>query len=362
MEHLSTIEIIESVVQFTEHRDRDLLAETIVSTLFDLLDARNVSYYKIIQSNGKRGIKELIRVDSTGVVSAEHSSGGELSSFKSFDDAADFRDCYRSKEILSQYLQSGGSRLLHPVMGSYEFTGILEIECEATNEISNRLTKGFLKVYQNYLCLLEESEHDTLTGLFNRSAFDKYLEKMLLGKNRLPQSDVSTERRKNIEQEKFWLAVLDIDHFKRINDRFGHLNGDEVLVSLADIMRKSFRNTDKLFRFGGEEFVILLHKTDFDNAYNVLERFRKSVGSIVFPHAGNVTVSIGFVQISRQDIPSIVVGHADLALYHAKQHGRNHVCSYEKLVEEGQLDLASYSFDADYLCPTDSCQVGFAER
>lgn len=133
-----------------------------------------------------------------------------------------------------------------------------------------------------------------------------------------------------------WLAVVDIDHFKQVNDRFGHLYGDEVLILIANILRSSFRSHDRIFRFGGEEFVVLLRSTTLSTAHKVFNRFRLAVQEYHFPQVGQVTVSLGFVSTTRGS-PVEILGQADQALYYAKEHGRNQVCFYDDLVASGQL-------------------------
>jgi diguanylate cyclase (GGDEF)-like protein len=94
---------------------------------------------------------------------------------------------------------------------------------------------------------------------------------------------------------------------------------------------------DKVFRFGGEEFVILLRSTTHDDALRIFERFRTSVEKHHFPQVGQVTVSVGFVKITPSETPVVILGHADQALYYAKANGRNRVCNYEELVAGGSL-------------------------
>lgn len=133
-----------------------------------------------------------------------------------------------------------------------------------------------------------------------------------------------------------WLAVVDVDHFKQVNDRFGHLYGDEVLILIANILRSSFRSHDRIFRFGGEEFVVLLRATSLATAHKVFNRFRLAVQEYPFPQVGQVTVSLGFVSTSR-GAPVEILGQADQALYYAKENGRNQVCFYDELIASGQL-------------------------
>ena len=130
---------------------------------------------------------------------------------------------------------------------------------------------------------------------------------------------------------------MDIDKFKTINDRFGHLIGDEVLILMANLMRESFRVQDKLFRFGGEEFVALIRPAEFSHATRTFERFRTHVEAFNFPQVGRVTISIGFTRIKLGDTASKILDSADEALYWAKEHGRNQSHAYETLIAEGKL-------------------------
>jgi diguanylate cyclase (GGDEF)-like protein len=121
---------------------------------------------------------------------------------------------------------------------------------------------------------------------------------------------------------------MDIDHFKRVNDRYGHLYGDEVLLLFARLMGNCFRYTDFLFRFGGEEFVALLTYADETGAHTALERFRTTVQAYDFPRVEHITVSIGYCGIDDDSLAPSLIDMADRALYHAKHHGRNRVVAF----------------------------------
>jgi diguanylate cyclase (GGDEF)-like protein len=142
--------------------------------------------------------------------------------------------------------------------------------------------------------------------------------------------------------------VVDVDHFKLVNDKFGHLYGDEVLILIANLMTSSFRSQDRVFRFGGEEFVVLLRSTTLDNAQKIIDRFRTNVEAHVFPQVGQVTVSVGFVSISPYESPVNILGRADQALYYAKSHGRNQACHYDQLVSGGLLEAAASNDTAEF--------------
>ena len=204
---------------------------------------------------------------------------------------------------------------------------------EHTEEIAS-----LVRMYGNQIRLLDYSELDTLTRLLNRKTFDETFDRLLTSSSPDAAEDGFSDRRDHLENgSPAWLCVIDIDHFKRVNDSFGHLFGDEVLLRLGELMRKTFRGGDRLFRFGGEEFVVILNAANEALAAISFNRFRTSVENHGFPQVGKVTCSIGFTAVSGSDVPTDVVGRSDEALYYAKEHGRNQVCCYERLVAEGTI-------------------------
>ncbi len=229
----------------------------------------------------------------------------------------------------------------------HEPYGFLQIEREAPiDQAALDLIEGFSAILSNILGVLEYSETDSLTRLLNRKTFDEYLIG-ILAQIPNPEDDAQAllhlphRRHAHAGARHHWLGVMDIDKFKSINDRFGHLIGDEVLILIANLMRESFRAQDKLFRFGGEEFIALLRPAEFPHAVATFERFRKRVEAFNFPQVGHVTVSIGFTQIKIGDTPSVILDSADEALYWAKEHGRNQSHAFEVLVAEGKLQKAN---------------------
>jgi len=166
-------------------------------------------------------------------------------------------------------------------------------------------------LFSNQLRLIESRERDQLTGLLNRQAFTQTYLQLASG----AADELGHE---------LWLAILDIDLFKRVNDSYGHLLGDEVLLRFARIMERSFRFNDRLFRFGGEEFLVLM-RTDEGGAGIALERFRAAVEAYNFPCVGRVTVSVGYARADVGTLAPDLVDIADQALYQAKHEGRNRI-------------------------------------
>lgn len=176
-------------------------------------------------------------------------------------------------------------------------------------------------VYRNLVILHDTKERDMLTKLPNRQSLNA----------RLLQVYERYRHKRAIDEKRSWLAILDIDHFKRVNDDFGHLYGDEVLLTFSQLMGKCFRYNDFLFRFGGEEFVVILNSADRQTAIAIFNRFREEVANYHFPIVGRVTVSIGVTHVDGIFMPTTQLDHADKALYHAKENGRNRVILYENI-------------------------------
>tara|TARA_R110000850_G_scaffold270954_1_gene404476 strand:+ start:472 stop:900 length:429 start_codon:yes stop_codon:yes gene_type:complete len=128
---------------------------------------------------------------------------------------------------------------------------------------------------------------------------------------------------------------------KNINDLYGHAIGDETLVLFAQIIRTALRQEDLFFRYGGEEFVILVKDVKLEQAQHALERCRQAIEARRFPQVGRVTVSIGFADLDNTFQLVENLSKADKALYFIKKNGRNQVISYEELVEKGLLEPIS---------------------
>jgi diguanylate cyclase (GGDEF)-like protein len=179
-------------------------------------------------------------------------------------------------------------------------------------------------VYRNLVILHDAKERDVLTKLPNRQSLDARLLQVCEHYSDFQIID-------NAQEKSSWIAILDIDHFKRVNDNFGHLYGDEVLLIFSQLMGKCFRYNDFLFRFGGEEFVVILNLANQKDAVAAFNRFREAVGNYNFPTVGQVTVSIGLTHVDGVSMPTTQLDHADKALYHAKDSGRNRVILYEDI-------------------------------
>lgn len=159
------------------------------------------------------------------------------------------------------------------------------------------------------------SETDELTGIANRRYFMSALTEPI-----------------NQKHENDWLAMIDIDHFKQVNDQHGHFVGDQVLIHLTRLITKHLRKNDLMGRVGGEEFAILLRDIDRETVINILERERRQVMNTpceVDAHFIHYTISIGLTKINEKDTITSLLRRADKLLYRAKDQGRNQLVTHQ---------------------------------
>lgn len=175
-----------------------------------------------------------------------------------------------------------------------------------TKELKSALLSSAAKIQKNISILIDEAITDSLTGLYNRRGLEKSLAPLMSA------------------EIKFSIALIDIDHFKKINDTYGHDKGDIALKFLSQKIKQAIREEDLAFRVGGEEFMIVLPKAEKSDAYTIAERLRISIMQTEIPEIGNITVSLG-ISSWPEDGREIadVIKSADKRLYLAKQNGRN---------------------------------------
>ena len=334
-------EIIRHAEAITRHRDHSLVDIALISSLVDLLGWGRrmpaILMYRVTHIGGERQIALTTWNEGRSIRHDERECAPG-------DAPARLVEAIDSEIVTTEDRTAADGSTIHvcwmPVVRDGLPLACLEFRLRRS--LSHRqlgLIDGMRGLYCNYLSLLQYSQVDTLTGLLNRKTFDDSLHKLLAAAD-IENHAGGQERRTEDSVGEHWLAVLDIDHFKRVNDSRGHLFGDRVLVGIANIMRQVFRRRDKLFRFGGEEFVVILRHTAEKNALKVFERLRATVEEHPFPEVGKVTISIGLTRVHAHDDPTILLGRADDALYYAKRHGRNRLCYHEALVAKGRLKPA----------------------
>jgi len=200
----------------------------------------------------------------------------------------------------------------------------------STNKVNNAISNALDK-WEKYLLLrgdLEELDrvisHDQLTGLLNRRTLIKKMD-----------DEINRTRRYGDE---FAILMLDIDHFKKVNDTYGHLIGDEVLEKIGTLLRKKIRETDVAGRYGGEEFIIILSRTDLNRGLTVASRIRKAITNLKIKNSEGqkfkVTASLGLTVYTAGDNKRLIIERADNALFLAKSAGRNRIRTSEAIASE----------------------------
>jgi diguanylate cyclase (GGDEF)-like protein len=196
----------------------------------------------------------------------------------------------------------------------YSLTDGEKIQIGAATTIKFTFTDDLEEEYQRRLT--EAALRDPLTGIYNRRHFDERL-----------LAEFSGARRHGTPLS---LLIIDVDHFKKVNDTHGHLAGDAALQMVASVLQEATRKEDILARYGGEEFVVLARATDLGGAALFAERMRKKVEGSVCKWQNkeiSVTVSIGVAQLSKSATMEDFIDSADRAVYQAKHAGRNRVIS-----------------------------------
>jgi diguanylate cyclase (GGDEF)-like protein len=337
---------MQQLASLTAVRDFELLEMGLLKSLEEMLKLRSIKLLTISEQNGSYAIRGYER-DADGVSRACHETG-LLDPLPQGISSSVWGAIEQAKATRRRVALIGEESFdaVYPLLANDMILGyVLIAEGSQPNSLEYQLVEGVLRVFHNYYALLEESQRDNLTGLLNRKTFDdkigRLIELMATGE---PGSFRGNERRRRQELgPPSWLAVMDIDHFKQVNDSFGHIYGDEVLILVSQIMKRSFRADDLLFRFGGEEFVAIVSAHDCAAARAAFERFRSAVEHHAFPQVGRVTISIGAVCLAGLGTATGLLGNADKALYHAKRSGRNRLVFYEELIADGMVQEISVS-------------------
>lgn len=333
------LDLINHVVRISARRDRTEINSAMVDALMDLFSPQRLTIYRCYAGKRKAVVFSCAGYGPQGQF-LRNAYLPDHHFCQPIDRDPLIKQCHRELSAVLDYLEDGSHRVIFPVIRLDEPIYFIDLQLSDEFSADKRVTlMGLIEYFGNHIALLDYGEADTLTGLSSRKTFDKHLFELLgqAASDEIVGNEHTFARRVLAPDSTHWLAVCDIDHFKRVNDNFGHLIGDEVLIMLSQVMRQSFRFDDQLFRFGGEEFIALLQPTDRQSALVTLERFRTAVEQTTFSRVGHVTVSIGFSHLLTNDTPTDVIERADEALYYAKRNGRNQVSCYEQLIEEGEL-------------------------
>ena len=330
--------LIEAVGSSKATRDIERLERDVVELLVDVLRPRSVRIFHLVHDNGVVRVCVAIDADAGGVRAAPFpSKGDELPAIETYPVQKSMLD--GNEGGTSSTTPAGFLLTMRPISDGRVIIGWMEIETALPLSHDHvRLLDSLLKLNANHLAILDHSKRDPLTGLLHRKSFDEAFLRLRAPADPMLESSGEDNRRRLISDDHHhWLAVADIDRFKRINDRHGHLCGDEILVLFSRLLQTTYRLTDQLFRFGGEEFVILLDKVRVPDVRTVFELLRMRAEVMLLPQGGNISISLGYTVIRTGDSPAGAFQRADEALYYAKQNGRNRTCSYERLIRAGDI-------------------------
>jgi diguanylate cyclase (GGDEF)-like protein len=314
--------ITQQILKISDLRDIKALRNNITLAVNSLLDINNSELIHRLEYRNTSGsldepttLYAYHKTSTNGDIEKEPIPMDELIS--SWPEKPSYSHVAEKPNIVPMKMHNGGVEYLKFYSDDLNAQIIADLEALTT-------------VYCNQCELILNAEQDQLTGLYNRQAFARITAAMF-----------STQQTDSIEfhqlEQAACMAIVDLDHFKRVNDKFGHLYGDEVLLLFAQLMKKTLRNSDYIFRYGGEEFVIILNDTDYRQASIILNRLREEAESFDYPQIGSITISIGYALMEKELGISSIIDMADSALYFSKDNGRNQINNYYDLRDGGLI-------------------------
>ncbi|WP_022940031.1 GGDEF domain-containing protein [Psychromonas hadalis] len=342
MKKINSIKFIDSLAEITRYRDREVIEQSLLKTLLEFKNDSSFRLYQVLSCEPELKLGLLAYAANDNITTAENIHHYALPQY--IEDA--LVEVIETGKIITIESEKSNKeiQIIYPAFNAND--DIFAILIQATKQSdyeTQHLVHGFLRIYSNFLEMIEITKRDKLTGLLNRETLDAEITRILISNN-MPNINNSpssferqTDSRKYKGSLKHWLCILDIDHFKAINDQYGHIYGDEILILVARLLEKSVREFDKIFRFGGEEFVILVKSYDADDALFAFERIRIVIATHQYAKISSLTISIGGTEITNQIDPRDVIEAADTALYYAKEHGRNQVHMFENLIRDNKI-------------------------
>lgn len=325
--------------KMTSIRDTELLEQSLLKTLEPLLGILETSLYRTDEAHALVRIIHHHRSKVTGAdgVARVVERVEEMNNILEVStDVLTLLDSVRmlSKPCTRKVAQ--GLLVAYPLFAAGEVCGFFVFQRDReVSPLEDATIRGVLDVFSNYYELLDSSQRDRLTGLLNRQALEQSFERIWELLARFGSTGSSEDGRRKSHASQYWLAVMDIDHFKQVNDSHGHIIGDEILLLVSRLMTKSFRSTDLLYRYGGEEFVAIVSAESEAIARTIFERVRLSIEAYSFPQVEHVAISGGYSRIDPSILPQEVLNRADRTLYQAKRDGRNRMYEFEELVRTG---------------------------
>lgn len=317
--------VLNSVASLISQRDSDLLDFSLVKTIFTFA---NISDALIIKVDRASRPISLIKFETGFCKKIESNESVDSIIIEAVIQARKIeRDEYAMK------FDGVHLNIFHltSARGADSFLVIRSNDSLNPNQLL--AVQGFSQIYKNYFALLTDSQRDQLTGLPNRKTFDDYIVKRRNYNEFITFDSRENERTGCLS----WLVLIDVDNFKRINDDYGHLYGDEVLIHVSEILVSSIRDCDFAFRFGGEEFVLIINADNHQDCRAAVERIRENVAKKIFSNIGSVTISLGVAEFDMAEFYLTIIDNADKALYKSKQTGKNKSTFYSDMLKSGEV-------------------------
>ncbi len=341
--------LIEHILKMGDHRDRNLLELTLAKAMVDLLRIQRVVIAKVVSEDGDKRWLEVATLDHKGGGKVTDPLRADFKTLKGYDDVMDRVKCVQTREDVEiAWAGPDGPRITYlPLFADTraEYDAVIEVHSGTALTAEELLTISQLRhAYRNMYSLLEYSDRDPLTGLLNRKSLDDAFYNAILAEfdgvtvpvkgKESEAAPVDLDRRHRLPPN-YWLGMVGVDNFSVINDKNGHLICEEVLLLVARVLNNTFRTHDRIYRFGGEYFVVLFFCPDEALALGAFERLRVNIEKFNFPQAGRVTVSSGFTNIVADDSPSTALERTEQAIDYAQKSGKNQVCSHLDLIRRG---------------------------
>ncbi len=303
-----------------EKNDLKALVEKIYENLLERIDEEKDATKGQVIHYLKDAIDIVSNIDDRDIDSIEHAKAAFNNSYKEL--VTKSLSSYKSTnekfgeltQLNEETLQQCNNQQIDLKTLTTKFS---EIQSHMTEEVK-KANQVISELSQKVKTLEETTNLDPLTKVFNRRALISYLNNVCSTKE-IPYT--------------LHLLMLDLDNFKTINDTYGHIAGDKILIFVSNILRKTLRDGDKIFRFGGEEFTIILNRNSDEECELIANRILKIISSNKLVYMGeniSVTASIGMTKLFAKDTPDSLLSRADKALYASKHNGKNMVSKVVK--------------------------------
>lgn len=300
--------------------DLKALIEEIYENLLERIDAQERATKQQVIDYLKDAADIVSNINDSDIDSIEHAKAAFNNSYKELvnESLACYENTNEKFEQLSLLQKETINECENEHIDISKLTNkFSEIQQHMTAEVQK--ANETISQLSNKIQVLEEtSKIDSLTKVFNRKALTSYLSKVCLNSS-IPYS--------------LHLLMLDLDNFKLINDTYGHIAGDKILIFISKILKKTLRDGDKIFRYGGEEFTIVLNRNTDEEADLIANRLLKLVSANKLIYMGqsiSVTASVGLTKLVKDDTPNDILLRADKALYISKRNGKNQVSKVMK--------------------------------